>query len=76
MLTLPFTLTNLIVGFAPLFSKPVWKHAQVWNCCSDRKEKRIRSQDYFFSDGLGSPILIDACVHRKLPNWAELYLLL
>ncbi len=29
MLTLPFALTNLIVGFAPLFSKPVWKHVQV-----------------------------------------------
>jgi hypothetical protein len=29
MLTLPFTLTRLIVGFAPLFSKPVWKHVQV-----------------------------------------------
>jgi hypothetical protein len=29
MLTLPSELTSLIVGFAPLFSKPVWKHAQV-----------------------------------------------
>ncbi len=29
MLTLPFALTSLIVGFAPLFSKPVWKHVQV-----------------------------------------------
>jgi len=29
MLTLPVELANLIVGFAPLFSKPVWKHAQV-----------------------------------------------
>ncbi len=29
MLTLPFELANLIVAFAPLFSKPVWKHAQV-----------------------------------------------
>ena len=29
MLTLPFVLTSLIVGFAPLFSKPVWKHVQV-----------------------------------------------
>ncbi len=29
MLMLPFVLTNLIVGFAPLFSKPVWKHVQV-----------------------------------------------
>src|SRR5947209_4853149 len=29
MLTLPSELTNLIVGFAPLFSKPVWRHAQV-----------------------------------------------
>lgn len=29
MLTLPCELTSLIVGFAPLFSKPVWKHAQV-----------------------------------------------
>jgi hypothetical protein len=29
MLTLPFELTSLIVAFAPLFSKPVWKHAQV-----------------------------------------------
>ena len=29
MLTLPFELANLIVGFAPLFSKPVWKHVQV-----------------------------------------------
>jgi hypothetical protein len=29
MLTLPFELTNLIVAFAPLFSKPVWKHVQV-----------------------------------------------
>lgn len=29
MLTLPFDLANLIVGFAPLFSKPVWKHMQV-----------------------------------------------
>jgi hypothetical protein len=29
MLTLPFELTSLIVGFASLFSKPVWRHAQV-----------------------------------------------
>jgi len=29
MLTLPFALTSLIVGFAPLFTKPVWKHIQV-----------------------------------------------
>lgn len=29
MLTLPFELTTLIVAFAPLFSKPVFKHAQV-----------------------------------------------
>ncbi|MCA1603498.1 MAG: transposase [Acidobacteria bacterium] len=29
MLTLPFALTSLIVGFAPLFSKPVWEHVQV-----------------------------------------------
>ncbi len=29
MLTLPFELTSLIVNFAPLFSKPVWRHAQV-----------------------------------------------
>jgi DDE superfamily endonuclease len=29
MLTLPSELTSLIVGFAPLFSKPVWRHAQV-----------------------------------------------
>jgi len=29
MLTLPFELANLIVAFAPLFSKPVWEHAQV-----------------------------------------------
>ncbi len=29
MLTLPVELANLIVAFAPLFSKPVWKHAQV-----------------------------------------------
>ena len=29
MLTLPSELTSLIVGFAPLFSKPVWKHVQV-----------------------------------------------
>lgn len=29
MLTLPSELTSLIVGFAPLYSKPVWKHAQV-----------------------------------------------
>lgn len=29
MLTLPSELTSLIVGFAPLFSKPVWQHAQV-----------------------------------------------
>jgi len=29
MLTLPFELTSLIVGFAPLFSKPVFKHVQV-----------------------------------------------
>jgi hypothetical protein len=29
MLTLPFELTSLIVNFAPLFSKPVWQHAQV-----------------------------------------------
>jgi hypothetical protein len=29
MLTLPFELMNLIVAFAPLFSKPVWKHVQV-----------------------------------------------
>lgn len=29
MLTLPFALTSLIVGFAPLFSKPVWAHARV-----------------------------------------------
>ena len=29
MPTLPFELTSLIVSFAPLFSKPVWKHVQV-----------------------------------------------
>jgi hypothetical protein len=29
MLTLPADLLHLIVAFAPLFSKPVWKHAQV-----------------------------------------------
>ncbi|MCP9496408.1 MAG: transposase [Pyrinomonadaceae bacterium MAG19_C2-C3] len=29
MLTLPFALTSLIVGFVPLFSKPVWQHVQV-----------------------------------------------
>jgi len=29
MLTLPFELTTLIVAFAPLFSKPVWRHVQV-----------------------------------------------
>src|SRR5215207_1370985 len=29
MLTLPSELTSLIVGFAPLVSKPVWRHAQV-----------------------------------------------
>ncbi len=29
MLTLPVELTSQIVGFAPLFSKPVWKHVQV-----------------------------------------------
>ena len=29
MLTLPLELTTLIVAFAPLFSKPVFKHAQV-----------------------------------------------
>jgi hypothetical protein len=29
MLTLPLELANLIVAFAPLFSKPVFKHAQV-----------------------------------------------
>lgn len=29
MLTLPFEFVNLIVAFAPLFSKPVWHHAQV-----------------------------------------------
>lgn len=29
MLTLPCELTNVIVGFAPLFSKQVWKHIQV-----------------------------------------------
>lgn len=29
MLTLPSELTGLIVAFAPLFSKPVWQHAQV-----------------------------------------------
>lgn len=29
MLTLPSELTSLIVGFASLFSKPVWRHAQV-----------------------------------------------
>jgi hypothetical protein len=29
MLTLPFELANLIVAFAPLFSKPVWKHVPV-----------------------------------------------
>jgi hypothetical protein len=29
MLTLPSELTSLIVGFAPLFSKRVRKHAQV-----------------------------------------------
>jgi hypothetical protein len=29
MLTLPVELTNLIVGFAPLFSKRVWEHAKV-----------------------------------------------
>ncbi len=28
MLTLPSELTSLIVSFAPLFSKPVWQHAQ------------------------------------------------
>ena len=28
MLTLPFELTSLIVAFAPLFSKPVFKHVQ------------------------------------------------
>ncbi len=29
MLTLPVELANLIVGFAPLFSNPVWEHVQV-----------------------------------------------
>jgi hypothetical protein len=29
MLTIPSELTSLIVTFAPLFSKPVWRHAQV-----------------------------------------------
>jgi hypothetical protein len=29
MPTLPSELTSLIVGFAPLFSKPVWRHVQV-----------------------------------------------
>ena len=29
MLTLPAELSPLIVEFAPLFSKPVWEHAQV-----------------------------------------------
>ena len=29
MLTLPAELLPLIVEFAPLFSKPVWEHAQV-----------------------------------------------
>jgi hypothetical protein len=29
MPTLPSDLTSLIVGFAPLFSKPVWQHVQV-----------------------------------------------
>jgi DDE superfamily endonuclease len=29
VLTLPSELTSLIVGFAPLFSKSVWRHAQV-----------------------------------------------
>jgi TRAP-type mannitol/chloroaromatic compound transport system permease large subunit len=29
MLTLPAKLLPLIVEFAPLFSKPVWRHAQV-----------------------------------------------
>src|SRR5215210_8708745 len=29
MLTLPLELANLIVAFAPLFSKPVFQHAQV-----------------------------------------------
>ncbi len=29
MPTLPLELTSLIVGFAPLFSKPVFKHVQV-----------------------------------------------
>lgn len=29
MLTLPSELTGLIVGFAPLFPKPAWKHVQV-----------------------------------------------
>lgn len=29
MLTLPSELTSLIVAFAPLFSKPVWRHVQV-----------------------------------------------
>jgi hypothetical protein len=29
MLSLPSELTSLIVSFAPLFSKPVWQHAQV-----------------------------------------------
>ena len=29
MLTMPSELTSLIVAFAPLFSKPVWAHAQV-----------------------------------------------
>lgn len=29
MLTMPSELTSLIVTFAPLFSKPVWAHAQV-----------------------------------------------
>src|SRR5215210_9356112 len=32
MLTLPSELTSLIVGFAPLFSKPVWRHVQVLLC--------------------------------------------
>ena len=29
MLSVPVTLTRLILGFAPLFSKQVWEHAQV-----------------------------------------------
>ena len=29
MLTMPSELTSLSVAFAPLFSKPVWAHAQV-----------------------------------------------